>query len=428
MASGDGTKLDAVVFGATGFTGKYTVIELAKLAKEKGNIKWGVAGRNKEKLEKLLADLSEKTGADLKKIPVLVADVSDEASLKEMAASTLLVINCVGPYRFYGEAVVKACVAEGCHHVDVSGEPQYMERMQLNYHDAAKEKGVYVVSACGFDSIPADLGTVFLTKNFQGDVNSVETYLEWRMKKNVSGPSIHFGTFESAVFGLANARELRPLREKLFPKRLPQMLPKQKPRWLVHKSSVVGKWCLPFPGSDRSVVMRSQRHFFEQDKQRPVQAQAYVAFHSLLAVVGVVLVGGVIGVLSRSNLGRKLLLKYPGFFTGGMVSHEGPSEELMENTEFSLMVRGEGWQEKLAEPTDQHSEPPNKTMTVKVKGTNPGYGATCTMLVMSALTILKEADKMPGRGGVYPPGAAFANTSLVEELDKHGVTFQVSAS
>lgn len=66
----------------------------------------------------------------------------------------------------------------GTHHVDVSGEPQYMEQMQLKYNDEANEKGVYIVSACGFDSIPADMGLQFFEKHFDGDVHSVETYLK----------------------------------------------------------------------------------------------------------------------------------------------------------------------------------------------------------------------------------------------------------
>lgn len=45
---------------------------------------------------------------------------------------------------------------------------QYMDRMQLEYHEAARQKGVYIVSACGFDSIPDDLGLVFLQNQFNG--------------------------------------------------------------------------------------------------------------------------------------------------------------------------------------------------------------------------------------------------------------------
>lgn len=52
--------------------------------------------------------------------------------------------------------------------MDISGEPQYLERMQLEYSKPAEDRGVYVVGACGFDSIPADLGTSFLQEIFPG--------------------------------------------------------------------------------------------------------------------------------------------------------------------------------------------------------------------------------------------------------------------
>jgi len=43
-----------------------------------------------------------------------------------------------------------------------------MENMQLKYHKQAEEKGVYIVSACGFDSIPAEFGSLFFTQQFGG--------------------------------------------------------------------------------------------------------------------------------------------------------------------------------------------------------------------------------------------------------------------
>lgn len=118
------SRLDLIIFGATGFTGKRTVEELVKILKTKGPLTWGIAGRSKEKLEKVLEEVGKKTEADLKDIPVIIADVSDENSLNEMAKKGKVIVNCCGPYRFYGEAVVKACIANKAHHVDVSGEPQ----------------------------------------------------------------------------------------------------------------------------------------------------------------------------------------------------------------------------------------------------------------------------------------------------------------
>jgi len=63
MAS-EGEKLDLVIFGATGFTGKVAVYEIVKLAKEK-NITWGISGRNRNKLDDVLKEVEEKTGTFL---------------------------------------------------------------------------------------------------------------------------------------------------------------------------------------------------------------------------------------------------------------------------------------------------------------------------------------------------------------------------
>jgi short subunit dehydrogenase-like uncharacterized protein len=49
-------------------------------------------------------------------------------------------LNCVGPYRFFGEQVVKACVEAGTDYLDITGEPEFIERVELKYHDAAAAK------------------------------------------------------------------------------------------------------------------------------------------------------------------------------------------------------------------------------------------------------------------------------------------------
>lgn len=425
MSSSTEPRLDVIIYGATGFTGRYTVEEMIKLAEERPKLTWGISGRNKTKLEELIKTTSEKTGKDLSKVSIVIASNENEDTLREMAAKARVVVNCVGPYRFYGEPVVKACIDSGTHHVDVSGEPQYMERMQLEYHEAAKEKGVYIVSACGFDSIPADLGVVFLSQKFKGQVNSVETYLSTWQDGPRKGASIHYGTWESAVYGLAHSGELADLRRKLYPERLPRFQPTLKARSIIHKSPIVNGWCLPFPGSDRSVVYRSQRYFFENEKKRPIQMHAYVKFNSLFYALMTSFVAVMFFIMTKFKFGRKLLLNYPKLFSFGTISHEGPTEEAQKSTHFEMTFNMEGWSEASAEPTDNHSTAPDMHMLGKVKGTNPGYGATCVALLLSGLTILDDADKMPNKGGVYSPGAAFAKTSLVEQLTKHGMSFEV---
>lgn len=55
---------------------------------------------------------------------MIIADLKDNDSLKKMTEQAKIIVNCAGPYRFYGEPVIKACIATKTHHVDVSGEPQ----------------------------------------------------------------------------------------------------------------------------------------------------------------------------------------------------------------------------------------------------------------------------------------------------------------
>jgi short subunit dehydrogenase-like uncharacterized protein len=76
-------------------------------------------------------ELGKFIGEDLSTIRVVLADVKDASSLQNMASQARVVVNCVGPYRLYGEAVVSACIASGTHHVDVSGEPQVSKRFKL---------------------------------------------------------------------------------------------------------------------------------------------------------------------------------------------------------------------------------------------------------------------------------------------------------
>ncbi|CAH1262532.1 SCCPDH [Branchiostoma lanceolatum] len=169
-------KYDVVVFGASGFTGQYVVEELGRVtSEEERGLTWAVAGRSEDKLNKVLEKASATIGVDLKDVvDVLVADVEKEETLNDMAAQAQLVLNCVGPYRFFGEPVVKACVKNKAHHIDISGEPQYLESMQFKYDEEAKKKGVYIVQCCGFDSVPADLGVLYTVKNFPGKTGTTD--------------------------------------------------------------------------------------------------------------------------------------------------------------------------------------------------------------------------------------------------------------
>jgi len=101
-------------------------------------------------------------------------------------------------FGLYGEPVVSACVQTGCDYVDITGEPlvrssvrrprqrvpyceltgvaaavrcgshalQFMDRMFVKYHRAAKEADALIVPACGFDCIPNDVGVEYTRQQF----------------------------------------------------------------------------------------------------------------------------------------------------------------------------------------------------------------------------------------------------------------------
>ena len=52
-----------------------------------GDVKWALAGRSREKLEALRQELSGTYGAELRDVPILTADLADQASLDALASS-----------------------------------------------------------------------------------------------------------------------------------------------------------------------------------------------------------------------------------------------------------------------------------------------------------------------------------------------------
>lgn len=216
-----------LILGASGFTGEYVVEDLVNyINRENVSLKWAVSGRNEAKIRSILDSVAVRIGTNLDAIPIVHADVGDEASLNAAAARTKVVINCVGPYRYFGEPVVKACLANNAHYVDITGEPQFMETMQLKYHREAEEKNLYIVSACGFDSVPCDIGVNFTRDNFDGVLNSVESYL--LLNNGGGGISGNSTTWDCAVDGFAHADELKRLRKQLFTELNYKDVPKSK--------------------------------------------------------------------------------------------------------------------------------------------------------------------------------------------------------
>ncbi|XP_071556972.1 saccharopine dehydrogenase-like oxidoreductase isoform X1 [Temnothorax nylanderi] len=427
MARLQDNRLDMIIFGATGYTGKYVVKDATHMCKEQKK-KFGIAGRRREGLYAVVKEFASDIGKN--DIPVIVADIKDEESLKKMAEQAKILINCCGPYRFYGEPVIKACIGTRTHYVDVTAEKEFMERMQLEYNHAAQKAGIYIVNACGVVCVPSDLGIIFTQQKFEGEINAVEVYVKVWPTDTEKSPCMNYTTWESLIYNLAYPNELQELYAKLYPTKLPELTPKLESRGMLHRSDVSEGWSVPYlTFADRPASLRTQRFLYDKYKKRPAQVQVYLTLKSFEFLKGAI-TGINLLCMSRTAWGRNLLLRYPALFSCSSVKKENESLKpgMLKSMNFNVTLKARGWTEKLAEPTDKHTDRPNKKVITQVSGDFPTYEATSIIAILSAITILNEADKMPDNGGVFTPGAAFGKTSLIEQMNKHNIKFEVISS
>src|SRR5215475_2531147 len=151
------SKFDIVVYGATGFTGQLVCEYLAAHYKSDSQLKWAMAGRSLDKLK----SVRDAIGAPAD-TPLIAADSSDTAALKAMVDQTKSVLTTVGPYQWYGNELLAACVASGTDYLDLCGEPVWMRQMIDKHEAEAKASGARIVFSCGFASVPFEFGAFYV--------------------------------------------------------------------------------------------------------------------------------------------------------------------------------------------------------------------------------------------------------------------------
>ncbi|XP_077636022.1 saccharopine dehydrogenase-like oxidoreductase isoform X2 [Crocuta crocuta] len=320
-----------------------------------------------------------------------------------MAKQASVVLNCVGPYRFYGEPVVKACIENGTSCIDICGEPQFLELMYWKYHEKAAEKGAYIIGSSGFDSIPADLGVIYTKSKMNGMLTAVESFLT--IHSGPEGLCVHDGTWKSAVSGFGDQSNLKKLRKESNLKPVPIVGPKLKRRWPVSYCRELCSYSVPFLGADVSVVKRTQRYLHEELEQPPVQYAAYVNVGGLTSVIKLMFAGLFFLFFVKFGIGRQLLIKIDG-------------------SSFTMRFFGQGYSPGFGPEKGR----PNIRICTQVKGPEAGYVATPIAMVQAAMTLLNDASDLPKMGGVFTPGAAFFRTKLIDRLNQRGIEFSVISS
>lgn len=124
---------DLILLGATGYTGKLTAQYVFKSLPL--DLKWAIAGRNKQKLEEVADSLKPLhpsrpavgrlwTSSFFPSLQCLILCLEtlvmnlNEKELDALAKRTRLVISTVGPFQLYGSDTFAACAKNSTHYLD----------------------------------------------------------------------------------------------------------------------------------------------------------------------------------------------------------------------------------------------------------------------------------------------------------------------
>ncbi|XP_040307589.1 saccharopine dehydrogenase-like oxidoreductase [Herpailurus yagouaroundi] len=435
-----------VVFGASGFTGQFVAEEVAReqvASGQSSSLPWAVAGRSREKLQRVLERAALKLGRPTlsSEVGIIICDVTNPASLDEMAKQAAIVLNCVGPYRFYGEPVVKACVENGTSYIDICGEPQFLELMYWKYHEKAAEKGAYIIGSSGFDSIPADLGVIYTKNKMNGTLTAVESFLTIH-----SGPEVSFSVCQ--VIFIVNIKNILEMIHALsVPEKVlavlgahclhvPDFRGTASRADVSHDGEVVGHLAVLEPGTVTGVT-NSQIAQVVTGPRRETLGVSLICttwndFQSFLDTTSWL-------VLSRHNpityssAHNSLVAPYRIRSASQtsfrlVITDLAPIRPLlfpqMDGSSFTLRFFGQGYSQGFGPEKGK----PNTRICTQVKGPEPGYVATPIAMVQAAMTLLNDASDLPSMGGVFTPGAAFFRTKLIDRLNQRGMEFSVISS
>tara|TARA_B110000114_G_scaffold101743_1_gene107046 strand:+ start:286 stop:1464 length:1179 start_codon:yes stop_codon:yes gene_type:complete len=384
-------KFDIIIYGATGFTGSLGAKYMDKYSNE---FKWAIAGRDSNKLEKLQNEIPGKP-------EIVIADANDEQALLKLTASTKVVASYAGPFNKYSNLLVKACVETGTHYVDITGEAIWVRDLIDNYHQRCIDNRIKIIPACGYDSIPSDLGTYFTAKQVNEPLKSIFAY--HNMSGGVSG-----GTIESAF----TMRDFKSKHKMGHPFLLnPEGSYSKNQKLLskdyfsIKKNKKLNKWVIPFvmaitntrPVRRSAALMEAKQQSYGPDFVYNEFQMVNKYSVALITTVSLAVLGMII-VSPFRNFLRKFFPK-PG---------TGPNEK----------TRNNGWYEALfvAKTTK------NQEYVYRMYGKgDPGYKSTSMFLVESAISLLNNSDI--GEYGVLTPATGLGD-DLIIRLKDQGVLFE----
>ena len=383
-------ELDLVLFGATGYTGALTADYLARQAPE--GVRWALAGRDPGRLAAVRDRLAMTVDTDLAALPLIEADAGDPGQLADLAGRTRVVASAAGPYLAVGEPLVAACAAAGTDYADLTGEPEFVDRMYVAHHRTACDTGARLVHACGFDSVPHDLGAYYTVQQLPSD-RPITMRGVVRSSGTPSG-----GTLHSALTAMSRPRQLN---EAAVTRRRLETRSRDRSsrhhRGTPHRDPVLGYWLVPLPTIDPVIVARSGRALPAYGPD--FRYSHFAGTRTLRYAAGGVAVVGALAAAAQVKPLRDLLKRR-------IRAGAGPDESRRGRSRFTVDFVGEAG---------------DRRVHTRVSGGDP-YTESAAMLAESALCLALD-DNPPTTGQVTTAEAM--GDHLLARLQRTGLRFEV---
>ena len=400
--------LDVIVFGASGYTGCLVAEYLQATYGTRRGVAWAMAGRNRDKL----AEVRDRIGAPAT-LPLRLADATDAASLARLVAQTRVVISTVGPYQQHGQPLVAACARAGTDYVDLCGEPGWMAQMIMLLDAPARASGARIVFSCGFDSIPFDLGVVYL------QTQALQRFAEPLVRVRARVRELKGGASGGTVASLLATVELMAhdpalARTMADPFALTPGFrgPAQPADDTASYDEWAGSWSGPFimaaintKNVHRTNALRG--HPWGTDfvyDERLLTGDGTPGWWRAQALAqGSRVQSALLGQAPARELLRRYVLPRPG---------TGPSARQRDAGRYEVLFIGATAQGRM--------------LRACVRGDrDPGYGSTSKMIAESALCLVRDVDRSATPGGVWTAGAAMG-LALIRRLQAHaGLSFAI---
>ena len=176
----------AMIYGANGYTGRLIAAEAVRQG-----LKPILVGRHRNEIEALAREL---------KCTSRVFALDDATKVAAQLEGVAAVLNCAGPFSQTATVMMEACLRAKTHYLDITGEIDVLEAAAA-LDSRAKEAGVAIVPAVGFDVVPSDCLAAMLAEKLPGATTLLLAFS--------GGGSVSPGTAKTALESMPGGGRVR---------------------------------------------------------------------------------------------------------------------------------------------------------------------------------------------------------------------------